>query len=217
MTELARRAMNGVTAAAERLRGSEMLQVLVLFLAAQLFVVAVRWPGAGGSNEVWFGVAPTRLTLLALSALGFGAAESARAPASRRATAGALLLFAALSEPFDAVTYAASYPAAPLWWAAGLPYLEALAYLGLGMLLGHGARRARIGPLLPLLVPGLLVLGIWADVRLGVDVFNPVAAALAVSPLHAGVMLALAAATVYHLARAGRREPQVAPGGEGAA
>lgn len=188
-------------AAAERLRGPDMLQVLALFLAALLFVVAVRWPGSGDSNEAWFALAQTRMVLLALAALGYGAAESGRASASRRAAAGALLMFVILSAPFDVATYAASYPAAPLWWAAGLPFPTTLAYFGLGLGLGRVATWARLGALLPLLVPAVLVLGIWVDVRLGVSVFNPLVAPLAVSVADGLVMVGLAAGTVVWLAR----------------
>ncbi|MEJ2287403.1 MAG: hypothetical protein P8Y02_01960 [Deinococcales bacterium] len=191
-----------LAAAAERLRGPDMLQVLALFLAALLFVVAVRWPGAGGSNEAWFTLAQMRMVLLALAALGYGAAESGHGPASRRATAGALVMFVVLSAPFDIATYAASYPAAPLWWAVGLPFPATLAYFGLGLGLGRLATWARLGALLPLLVPAVLIVGIWVDVRLGVSVFNPLTAPLSVSVVDGVVMTAMAAATVAWLGRA---------------
>jgi hypothetical protein len=188
--------------AAERLRGPDMLQVLALFLAALLFVLAIRWPSAGDSNEAWFAVAQARMVLLALAALGYGAAESWREPGSRRSTAAAVMMFAVLSAPFDIATYAASYPAAPLWWAAGLPFPTTLAYYGLGLGLGRLATWARLGVVLPLLVPAVLVFGIWIDVRLGVSVFNPLAAPLAVSLVDGLVMVGLASATLVWLARA---------------
>jgi hypothetical protein len=186
---------------ADRLRSADMLQVLALFLAAQLFVLAVRWPGAGGSNEAWFALAQARMVLLSLAALGYGAAESAGSPRSRRATAGALLMFVILSAPIDVASYAASYPAVPFWWSSLLPLPETLAYFGVGLALGRVATWARVGALLPLLVPALLVAGIWADVRLGVDVFNPLTAVLQVSIVHAAAMISLASATAAWLAR----------------
>jgi len=207
----------GLGPVADRLRSADMLQVLALFLAAQLFVVAVRWPGAGGSNEVWFALAQTRMTLLALTALGYGTAESGRAAGSRRATGGALLMFVGLSVPIDVATYAASYPAVPLWWTSGLPFLETLAYYGVGLVLGRIAAWARLGALLPLLVPAVLVAGIWVDVRLGVDVFNPLTASLRVSPVHGAAMAALAVATAVALGRRAPADPGQDPGTGGAA
>jgi hypothetical protein len=189
------------TLVAGRLRSSDMLQALGLFLAAQLFVLAVRWPGAGGSNETWFALAQVRMVLLALAALGYGAAESGTLTSTRRATAGALLTFVALSAPFDVATYAASYPAVPWWWSTLLPFPETLAYYGVGLALGRVAALARIGALLPLLVPGLLVAGVWADVRLGIDVLDPLTALLHVSALHAAAVAILAAGTAVWLGR----------------
>jgi len=195
---------NVFTLVTDRLRSADMLQALALFLAAQLFVLAVRWPGAGESNEAWFALAQARMVLLSLAALGYGAAETRASTYSRRATAGAMLMFVGLSAPFDVATYAASYPAVPWWWSSLLPFPATLAYFGVGLALGRAAAWARIGALLPLLVPGLLVAGIWADVRLGIDVFNPLTAALHVSLVHLGAMAALAAATAAWLARPAR-------------
>ncbi len=178
-----------------------MLQALALFLAAQLFVLAVRWPSAGGSNEAWFALAQARMVLLSLAALGYGAAESGASTGTRRATAGALLMFVGLSAPFDVASYAASYPAVPWWWSSLLPFPETLAYFGVGLALGRAAVWARIGALLPLLVPGVVVAGIWAEVRFGIDVFNPLTAALHVSAVHVTAMVVLAAATAGWLAR----------------
>lgn len=186
---------------AGRLRSADMLQALGLFLAAQLFVVAVRWPGVGGSNETWFALAQARMVLLALAAVGYGAAESGTLTSTRRATAGALLAFVALSAPFDVATYAASYPAVPWWWSTLLPFPETLAYFGVGLALGRAASWARVGALLPLLVPGLLVAGVWADVRLGIDVLDPLTSLLHVSAVHAAAVAVLAAGTVLWLGR----------------
>ncbi len=189
------------TAVAERLRTPDLLQVLALFLAALLFVLAVRWPGQGEANEAWFALAQTRMTLLALAALGYGAAEGRLPRHQRRVTAAALMVFVAVSLPFDVAAYAASFPAVPLLWAACLPFLEVPAYFGMGILLGRLAHRLRVTALLPLLVPALLVAGIALDVRLGVDVIDPLTAPLRVSWVHLAVITTLAAATVLALTR----------------
>lgn len=184
--------MSPLAAVAGRARSADMLQLLALYMATLFFVVAVRWPGGAGSNEAWFALAPTRAMLLALLGMGFGAAEALRPADRRRATAGALLLFVVASAPFDAATYAASFPAAPLWWSAGVPFLEVLAYLTLGTFLGRLAALLRIDTFLAVLVPAVLVGLVWADVRLGLDVFDPLTAAVHVSWRHVAVMAALA-------------------------
>ena len=183
-----------------RLRSPDVLQVLGLFLAAQLFIIAVRWPGQGGSNETWFALAQARLLMLALASLAYGAAEQGRDRASRAATLGALVAFAALSAPFDIACYAASYPAVPLWWSAALAFPETVAYFGLGLALGRAAAWARLGALLPLLVPAVLVAAVWLDVRTGVNALDPLTAPLAVAPVHGVVVLVLSGLTLFTLA-----------------
>lgn len=186
----------GLGRVVERLRSPDLLQVLGLFLAAQLFIVAVRWPGQGASNESWFTLAQARMLMLALVALAYGSSESGRERASVRATLGALLAFAALSAPFDVASYAASYPAVPLWWSATLAFPETIAYFGIGLALGRVAAWARLGSLLPLLVPAVLVAGVWLDVRTGVNALDPLTAPLSVVPVHGVAILVLAALTL---------------------
>lgn len=185
--------MRALGAAATRVRNADMIQVLALFLATLFFVLAVRWPAGVGSNEAWFTLAPTRVTLLGLIAFAFGAAEASQAPGRRGATAGALLLLTAASAPFDVATYAASYPATPLWWSAAIPFLEVLGYLTLGTALGRVAARLRVAAFLTLLVPAVYAGLAWLDVYLGLGVFNPLAVAVHVSWRHAATMGALAA------------------------
>jgi len=202
---------------AHRIRSPDMLQVLALFLMVLFFILAIRWPSGAGSNEAWFGLAPTRIALLTLTALGYGAAEAAAPRARRLATAGALLLFVVASAPFDAASYAASYPAAPLWWSAAVPFLEVPAYFTMGVGLGRLAGRLRVHTFLALLVPLFMVALVWLDVRFGLDVFDPVTAAVHVSWPHAAVMLALAAVGgAVHLRPRGRELEPASPGGDAA-
>lgn len=183
--------MSMLTAVGARVRSAELLQVLALFLGVLLFVVAVRWPGVGASNEAWFTLAPVRATLIALAAMGFGAAEARGDPRRQRATAGALLVLVAVSAPFDIATYAASFPDVPLWWTVFAPFLAATGYYSLGLLLGRAAAWARLGALLVLLVPGVLVASAWLDIRLGLDAFNPLTTSLHVSVAHLAAMAVL--------------------------
>lgn len=206
--------MSALAAVAARARGTDVLQVLALFLATLFFVLAVRWPPGAGSNEAWFALAPTRVALLTLVAAGFGAAEAGRPPARRRATLGALMLFVVASAPFDAATYAASYPAAPLWWSAGVPFLEVPAYFAVGVALGRLAAWLRADGFLAVLVPAVLVGLGWLDARLGLDVFDPLTAAVHVSWRHAAVMAALAAAGAAGHAGRNAAPPPAATDGE---
>lgn len=186
--------MSLLASVAGRVRSADMLQLLALFMATLFFVLAVRWPAGAGSNEAWFALAPTRATLLSLLGMGFGAAEAMKPASARRVTAGALLVFVVASAPFDAASYAASYPASPLWWSVGLPFLEVLAYFTMGIGLGRLAALLRVDTVLAVLVPAVLAGLAWADVRLGLDVFDPLTSAVHVSWRHAAVMGALAVA-----------------------
>ncbi len=206
--------MTALSAVARRARCPDVLQALALFLAALLFVLAVRWPGGGGANETWFALAPTRAALLALIAMGFGAAEAREPPARRRATAGAVLVFVVASVPFEVASYAASYPAVPLWWPSVLPFIETFAYFCLGTALARAAALARLDAFLTLLVPLTLIAATWLDVRLGLDLLNPLTSSQSVAWPHALLMVALAVAGAVWLAWPGRRA--AATDGEGA-
>lgn len=192
--------MSALSAVARRARSPDMLQVMALFLALLFFVLAVRWPSGRASNEAWFSLAPTRSALLALIAMGFGAAEVHASPGRRRATAGAVLAFVVVSAPFEVAAYAASYPAVPLWWSAGVPFLEVLGYYCLGAAVARAAGWLRLDAFLLLLVPAVLIASTWLDVRLGLDLLNPLTSTAHVAWPHALVMAALAAAGVAWLA-----------------
>lgn len=209
--------MIALASVAGRVRRQDMLQLLALFLATLFFVLAVRWPSGTGSNETWFTLAPARVALLSILAMGFGAAEAHESLTERRATAAALLLFVVASAPFDAATYAASFPSAPLWWSEGMPFLEVPAYFVLGLGLGRLAARLRLDTFLAVLVPAVLLALTWADVRLGLDVFDPLTVAVHVSWRHAAVMGLLAlVGGVLHLRPGPAAAPEARPEGGGA-
>ncbi len=199
--------MTGIRAVADRLGRSDMLQVLAVFLAALVFVLATRWPGGPAApNEAWFSLAQTRLTLLALVGLAYGAAVSQEDRAEQGATAASLAAFALLSMPFDLATYAASYPAVPLGWTLGLPFLEVVAYYGIGVVLGRAATAGHLRALLPIVVPAVLAAAVYFDVRLGLNLLNPLTAAVRVSLAHLLAMAGLSVATCLALALRRRKE-----------
>lgn len=199
--------MTGVASVAERVGRNDMVQVLALYLAVLLVVLATRWPSAAlPMNESWFALAPARNACLALIALGFGAHHSGSHVREQRAAAWALGVFIVAGLPFDVLTYAASYPATPLLWTLLMPALATLAFYGLGLGLGRLATLTRTRTLLPVLVPAVLAAGMWADVRLTVVLFNPFTAAVEVSFQHLVGMLVIGTVTVLVLARRGRKE-----------
>jgi hypothetical protein len=180
-----------------RLRASDFTQVATLVFAALVLALVTVWPSAPRSvNESWYAFAQTRSVVLALLALGFGA--SAAREGSRRSvtTAVAVAIVALLATPLEIAAYAATYPATPLWWSFAGIAVAPSAYFALGLLLGGLATRLRVGALLPLLVPGVLVGLLLLDLRLGWTAFNPLTSALQVSVRYAAAMSALALATV---------------------
>lgn len=184
----------------------DYVQLLALFFGVVLFVIATRWTGIDTSmNDSWYGVAPARLVGVALLALGYGAAFSERSGAHRVAALGTVVLAAVLSFPLELASYAASHPAAPLWWGFVLPIVDGIAYFGLGVALGRASRWTRLRSILPLTVPGILVALTWLDVRLGMGLLNPLTTATAVAPWHLALMGAGAAATLALLVPTFRR------------
>lgn len=190
---------------AGRLRRSDALQTLALFLAGLVFVLAIRWPGDGAPNASWFLMAQARAAMLVLAGLGFGAASADGGVADRRATAAMLVLFVALSAAFDAATYAATVPEVPFWYAALVPVPQVLAAFGGGLVLGIVTGRLRVRGLLPVLIPALPLLAAYADVRVHRVVFNPVLAAVRVAPWHLALVVVATALTLAWLARPAAR------------
>lgn len=200
--------MNVLSAVAERIGRNDMVQVLALYLAVLLIVLATRWPTAAlPLNESWFALAPARTASLALIALGFGAHHSGSAVIEQRMSVLALGFFALASAPFDVL----SYPSTPLVWSLALPFLSTLAYFGVGLGLGRLASLARARLLLPVLVPAVLAGGIWFDIRLNTIVFNPFTAAVEPSVRHAVAMLVIATISVLVLARRGAQRERAEP------
>jgi hypothetical protein len=190
--------MGGFRAAVEaRLRASDVTQVATLVFAALVVTLVTVWPGSPRSvNESWYAFAQTRGVILALLGLGFGASAVRESPHRSVATAVAVALIALLVIPLEIAAYAATYPATPLWWSFVSIAIAPMAYFMLGVGLGTIANRLRLGAMLPLLVPGVLVGFLMLDLRLGWTVFNPLTASLHVSPRYAAAMAVLAAATL---------------------
>ncbi|CAN5677441.1 hypothetical protein BH23DEI1_BH23DEI1_13750 [soil metagenome] len=180
-----------------RVRASDVTQVATLVLAALVITLVTVWPSTlGATNESWYAFAQTRSVLLALLGLGFGATAVNERGRRGVGTAVAVFVIGLLAIPLEVATYAATYPATPLWWSFVGITLAPSAYFALGLALGALTARLRLGAFVPLLVPALLVGLLMLDVRLGWTMLNPLTGAVAVSPWYLAVMLALALASV---------------------
>lgn len=200
---------------AERLSRSDMVQGAVLLFVALGFLLAIRWPtGISLVNESWFALAPARTTLLAFAALGYGAFQGSRpalggwrpggveheprAPLGGQAwrhesaaTLGSILVLTAVSAPFEIATHAASYPGTSVGWSLLAPFIAVFGYFGAGLAIGRAAAAVRLRGLLPILVPALLVGGIYLDISVGNTIVNPWSAALVYSPIWLLVLIGL--------------------------
>ena len=185
--------MNGALQRLEaRARESDMVQVATLVMATAVVTLVTTWPTPGAtSNESWFAFSNVRSVLVAILALGYGASAAFESVARASATAGVVMIIAALIIPFELATYAASYPATPLWWPLVSLPLATSGYLVLGAILGRTAHALRLRALLPILVPALIVALVALDVRFGWTTLNPLTAAHDPAPRFALSMLAL--------------------------
>jgi hypothetical protein len=189
----------------QRLRQSDMMQLLTGFFVLLFFTVLLSWPSAPtGDNDSWYSL--VRVNALAVMFIGIacGASESRFDRLHQRATLLALVVLSLLSWPLVVLTYAATYPGVPLLWSLLTP-LACLAYYGVGLALGWSCGKLRLRFLLSLLVPALLVGLIMVDIWLKVAVFNPFVVATHVSMGHLAVMVGLGALTLAGLAWRGAR------------
>lgn len=176
-----------------RLRRGDLPQLGLLALAIVGTALVASWPArAGLPHEGWYVVAQTRSVVVALLALGYGTAVASEAPRQALATVLAVLVVAASTLPLELVAHGASAPATPAWWAWVATPVAVVGHVALGAGLGAVARVLRLGSLLFLLVPAVVVGAIALDVRLGATVFNPLTVALQVAP---GFLVAHAALT----------------------
>jgi len=198
---------NPLERVSQRLRRTDMVQLLTLLFTLMIFVLLTRWPSQGGRNDAWFGVTQARIMVLALLALGYGSVSSRQHREEQLDTAGAILVFSFLSIPFDVAAYAASFPATPLWWPLLLSPIDSLAFFGLGLLLGKLLTKLRLQTLLPVAIPGLLIAFIALDVRFGMTLLNPMTASVVLTYKHLAIMAIIATICSYLLiGRRARRQ-----------
>ena len=167
----------------ERLRAGDLPQIGLLGLSAVAVVLVASWPARPGlPHEGWYAVAQTRSVVVALIAVGYGAGLFLEAPRRMAATAGAVLVVALSTLPFELAAHGASAPATPAWWALVATPIAVAGQLTLGAAIGAVARRLRLGSLLFVIVPAAIVGAVVFDVRVGATILNPLTAALQVAP-----------------------------------
>ena len=175
----------------ERLRAGDLPQIGLLGLSAVAVALVASWPARPGlPHEGWYAVAQTRSVIVALIAVGYGTGLFLEAPRRMAATAGAVLVVALSTLPFELAAHGASAPSTPAWWALLATPIAVAGQLTLGAMIGAIARRLRLGSLLFVIVPAAIAGAVAFDVRVGATILNPLTAALQVAP---GYLLAHAA------------------------
>jgi hypothetical protein len=181
----------------DRFTRSDMLQLATLFMAVLMVAFVISWPTSNRvANDSWYAVIQARMVALSLLALGYGASQ--RKPADSAAL-GCLLVLAVLSLPVEILGYLVSFPSSNLGYSAALMMVNTVAMFGMGYLLGALLHTLRLSFLTPLAVPALLVGLVVLDLRLGVTVFNPLAALTSASLWHLAVMMGIAIVTLIGL------------------
>lgn len=193
---------------ADRLRTGDLPQVGLLVLAGMVTALALAWPARPGlPNESWYAVAQTRGVLLALLAIGYGMGLPLEGGWRALGTVVGVLVVALSTLPIEMAALAASVPAVPVWWPWLLTPVAVGGQLAFGALLGVVVRRLRLVVLAPLLVPAAVAGAVALDVGVGVNLLNPLLAALRPAPGYLAVHLAAALLGLAVAALVARRRP----------
>ena len=155
----------------QRLRQSDMAQLLLLFFAVITIGIIATWPDNPQlANNSWAALAQSKLALLIFFATLFGALL--RTSGEKLITLIALSCFHLFTLPLDTATYAASFPEVNFIWALTLPLIALLSYFMLGYFVSSILHRLHL-PLLA--IPCALALpiaAVFADIYLGRNIFN---------------------------------------------
>lgn len=184
--------MSLLEALSARLRQDDIMQLLIGYFALLLIVAILSWPtGPQLANNSWFALVQAKIMVLVLLSLYYGSTLFSAPRHTQLITVLALLLFHALSLPFDIATYAVSFPATPVWWPPLITAVDIVAFFGVGVLLGQGLQLLRLSVLLPLAPPALLAGFVAIDIWLGRSLFNPFTSVAVVTVPHLLMMSAL--------------------------
>ncbi|MDQ3459795.1 MAG: hypothetical protein M3498_10925 [Deinococcota bacterium] len=169
----------------ERLGQPDTVQVLLGYLALSTVIIALAWPSQPlDANDAWFSLVQAKSLFAAFVSLAYGMGYARRPKQESTLILLALFALFVLSLPLEAVAWMSSVPPLPLWWSPLVHSLVIPAYFALGLGLGQALARLGLLALAPVLALLLLVGAFFADLALGVVLFNPATAATNVSPLH---------------------------------
>ena len=156
----------------ERFKRPDIAQLLILFFAVITVSVIASWPNNPQQpNNSWSVLAQSKLALLILFATLFGGLS--RPAREKLITLLALTCFHLFSLPLDTATYAASFPEVNVIWALCLPLVALFSYFMLANFLSSILNKLGLHLLaLPCSV-ALPVVAVFADIRLGINLFNP--------------------------------------------
>lgn len=190
----------------ERLGQPDTVQVLLGYLALSTVIILLAWPShALDPNDAWFTLAPAKSLFAAFVSLTYGLSHARKPREERTLVLLVLLALFVLSLPLEAVAWMTSVPPLPFWWSPLVQSLAVPAYFALGVGLGQGLARLNLLALAPVLALLLLAGAFFADLALGVVLFNPATAATNVSPMHLGFTASLLALYLVVTLSKGRR------------
>lgn len=184
----------------ERLGKNDFIQISLGFFILLLATLAFTWPALRETaNNSFFSVALVRLLGLLILAISFGSAETRKTKTEQALSFLAILLLAIASIPFEVATYVVSFPDIPLYWSLIIGLVDPMAYYGFGLIFGHLLRFLRLGGLMPLVIPLVLVGFIFIDIPLGVSLFNPLSSIDTINLLHFFLMSIFATLSLSYL------------------
>ncbi len=157
----------------DRLRGEENSQLVALLLLLLTLVMLFSWSSnPTASNDSWYGVSAVRLSGLGLLAVWTAIQCSSRSHAEQLAGFLATAVAAAITVPFELVSFAASYPAASLPATVVFSFSFPLGLFGMALLPARllGRLRWLALPLVSTLLAGFFLL----DGLTGMQLLNPV-------------------------------------------
>lgn len=180
----------GISHISRRLRQADMAQLMLLFFAIIILSLTIAWPeNPQLANNSWIVLAQSKLALLIFLATLYGSLS--RTAFDKLVALAALCCFHIFSLPLDAATYAASFPDVNLLWAFSLALIALIAYFMLSYFCSSLLHRVNLGFFAIPLVLLLPIMAVFADIRLGINLFNPFSSISFASLPYLGINLAI--------------------------
>jgi len=156
----------------QRLKRSDMAQLLLLFFFVITISVISAWPdNPQYANNSWAVLAQSKLALLIFCATLFGGLRTSAS--EKLVTLVTLCCFHLFTLPLDTATYAASFPEVNFIWALCLPLIALFSYFMLGNFIASSLNRIGLNLLALPCALALPVVAVFADIYLSRNLFNP--------------------------------------------